>query len=108
MKEKFSINGMTCTACSSGIERTLNKLDGVDNAEVSLMAERLTIEYDENKISREEIKRSVIRLGYGIEEYDENALKRRKPQPDKLKKRFLVSLLFLLPLMYFSMGGMLS
>lgn len=106
MNEKFSVKGMTCSACSSGIERTLQKEDGVLSAEVSLLAERLTVEYDENKITREEICARVRSLGYGIGEYrEENDEKKKK---SALKPRFFVSLCFLFPLMYLSMGKMLG
>lgn len=108
MKEKFSVSGMTCAACSAGIERTVRKLEGVELADVSLMGECMVVEYDEKKLAREKIVQAVEGLGYGVGEYDENALKERKPQPDTLKKRFFLSLLFLLPLMYFSMGGMIG
>ena len=107
MKEKFSVSGMSCSACSSGIERAVNKLNGVKKAEVSLMGERMVVEYDESVLSRQQICDCVINLGYGISEYDENVLQVRKPQPNKLKKRFILSLVFLIPLMYFSMGGMI-
>ncbi len=106
MQEKFSISGMTCSACSAGIERAVNRLNGVNRAEVSLMSECMTVTYEEGQISREEIVRTVLELGYGIEKYDENVLKAKKPQPKVLKKRFWSSFCFLLPLMYFSMGGM--
>ncbi len=108
MKEKFTVTGMTCSACSSGIERRLNKMDGVALAEVSLMGECMTVEYDEARLSSKEIVREVESLGYGAFPFDENALRARKPQPNGLKRRFLLSLLFLLPLMYFSMGGMMG
>ena len=108
MKEKFSITGMGCAACSAGIERTVNKLNGVKLAEVSLMGECMQVEYDETLVSKRQIFDAVLNLGYGIDEYNENVLQERKPQPDKLKKRFILSLAFLLPLMYFSMGGMIS
>ena len=108
MKEKFSVTGMTCTACSAGIERTLNRLDGVEKADVSLMGESMVVEYDEAKISHENIIQAVVELGYGATRFNENVLKERKPQPDKLKKRFFLSILFLVPLMYFSMGGMIG
>ena len=108
MKEKFSISGMSCAACSSGIERTINRLDGIKKAEVSLMGESMLVEYDENVISSEKIIQAVVELGYDAEKYDERAITERKAQPDKLKKRFLSSLIFLAPLMYLSMGGMIS
>lgn len=108
MKTKFSISGMTCSACSSGIERTVNRLQGVTKAEVSLMGECMTVEYDDTRLTRQTIEEAVLQLGYGIGEYDENVLQARKPQPEKLKRRFVWSLVFLLPLMYFSMGGMIG
>lgn len=107
MKEKYTITGMSCTACSAGIERAVKKLDGVRFVSVSLMGESMTVEYDETILGEEIIKNTVLGLGYGISSYDENALKERKPQPNKLKKRFFLSLIFLVPLMYFSMGGMI-
>ncbi len=108
MKEKFTITGMTCSACSSGIERTIKKMEGIDLVEVSLMGERMTVDYDETRLSSQEIVRAVESLGYGAFPFDENALQAKKPQPNRLKKRFLLSLFFLLPLMYFSMGGMIG
>ena len=108
MKEKFSVSGMTCTACSAGIERTVKKLNGVKSADVSLMGECMTVEYDEQTVSQKEIIASVIDLGYGAKPYEETGLKEIKPQPALLKRRFLLSILFLLPLMYFSMGGMIG
>ena len=108
MKEKFSISGMTCAACSAGIERVVGKLNGVKSVNVSLMGEFMTVEYDETLIKNEEIRSAVVGLGYGISLYQENVLNERKPEPNQLKKRFLLSLAFLLPLMYFSMGGMIG
>ncbi|MBQ2702111.1 MAG: heavy metal translocating P-type ATPase, partial [Clostridia bacterium] len=108
MKEKFSVTGMSCAACSAGIERTLNKKEGIKRADVSLMGECMTVEYDESVISRQQIIDEVLGLGYGASVFDERSIKAEKPQPNRLKKRFLLSLLFLLPLMYFSMGGMVG
>ncbi len=108
MKEKFSVTGMTCTACSAGIERTLKKIDGIEEVEVSLMAESMQVTYDEGLVSVQNIIDCVVDLGYGACVYDEKLFEKKKPQPNKLKKRFLLSLIFLLPLLYFSMGGMIS
>lgn len=108
MKEKFTVSGMSCAACSAGIERVVRKLKGVSIADVSLMGECMTVEYDETLVKKEDIFSAVIELGYGISDYEENALQARKPEPNKLKKRFFLSLAFLLPLMYFSMGGMIG
>jgi len=108
MKEKFSISGMSCAACSAGIEKTVNALKGVKQADVSLMGECMTVDYDANALSQQEIMQAVLDLGYGVEIYDENVLQEKKPQPNFLKRRFFLSLIFLVPLMYFSMGGMIG
>ena len=108
MKVKYTVTGMTCAACSAGIERTLRKMEGVVSAEVSLMGESMQVEYDETSISQEKIVSAVVELGYGVKPFDDNLLTKKEPQPQRLRKRFFLSLLFLLPLMYFSMGGMIS
>ena len=108
MKEKFSISGMSCAACSAGIERTLNRMHGIERAEVSLMGEFMTVEYDDACISSQEIIDAVISLGYGAKHFKEDILQENKPQTDKLRRRFFLSLICLLPLMYFSMGGMIG
>ena len=108
MKEKFCVSGMSCSACSAGIERTLNKIEGVLHAEVSLMGESMQVEYDEQVVSKDTLMQAVIELGYGVKPFEEDPFKKEIPQPERLKKRFFLSLIFLLPLMYFSMGGMIG
>ena len=108
MKEKFSIGGMTCSACSAGIERTVARLNGVEKVEVSLMGECMVVEYNTEFLSNEEIISTVENLGYTAAIFNEETVKKHKAQPDVLKKRFFKSLLFLNPLMYFSMGGMIK
>lgn len=107
-KEKFTVTGMTCTACSSGIERTVKKLDGVESADVSLLGESLTVVYDEEKTDKEHIFSAVTGLGYGIGKYEATAKQQNRRQSELLKRRFFISLLFLVPLLYFSMGGMVG
>ena len=107
-KEKYTVTGMTCTACSSGIERALRKIDGIETADVSLLGEALTLVYDETKVDKTKIWETVQGLGYGIEEYRERAQEEKGNAARVLKRRFLLSLIFLVPLMYFSMGGMIG
>ncbi len=107
-KEKFTVTGMTCTACSAGIERALRKVDGVESADVSLLGESLTIVYDEGKVQQEHIYSTVQGLGYGIFSYEGAIKPQRYTQADRLKRRFFISLLFLVPLLYLSMGGMVG
>ncbi len=108
MKEKFNVTGMTCSACSAGIERSLNRLNGVEKADVSLMGESMQVEYNPEVISKENIIAAVVDLGYGASVYDERSEREKAPQPQRLKGRFFLSLFFLIPLMYFSMGGMIG
>lgn len=116
MEQKFSITGMTCAACSAGIQKTVGKMEGVKDAEVSLMGECMTVDYDEAKVNDQQIVAAVVALGYGAEVYGE----REKPaekvserhansfgeEANKLRRRFLLSLCFLVPLMYFTMAHM--
>ena len=104
MKKKYSITGMTCAACSSGIERTVKKLDGVQNCAVSLMGESMEVEFDENKLSDGRIKRAVTALGYGAYDFGQVPVKKKKRLT--LGVRFLLSLILLLPEMYLAMGHM--
>lgn len=108
MKEKFTVTGMSCSACSAGVERVTKKLNGVKEAEVSLLGESLSVEYDEKVVSKQDIFAAVTALGYGISDYVERAEEAAKGKADALKKRFWISLALLLPMMYLSMGGMFS
>lgn len=117
MEQKFKITGMTCAACSAGIQKTVNKLDGVTHADVSLMGECMTVDFDENTVSADQIAEAVVKLGYGasVAEGAEtsvpggNAPAREKKansfgeEAKKLKLRFFASLGFLVPLMYLTM-----
>lgn len=65
MQQRFKVTGMTCAACSAGIQKTVNKLAGVKKAEVSLMGQSMTVEYDETAVTAEKIIAAVVSLGYG-------------------------------------------
>ena len=52
---RFKISGMTCAACSAGIQKNVNKLNGVRNADVSLMGQSMSVEFDEKEITIEKI-----------------------------------------------------
>ncbi len=68
MKEKIDIGveGMTCAACSTRIERVLNKKDGVDSANVNLLANKASIEYDPDKIDRDKLIESIEKTGFKV------------------------------------------
>ncbi len=107
MVKKFSVGGMTCSACSMGIEKGLKKLDGVNDAVVSLLLKELSVDFNEDIISQAKIIETVEKLGYSIGELGELE-KDKFGEAKKLRNRFLISLIFLLPLLYFSMGVMMG
>jgi Cu+-exporting ATPase len=104
MKEKFSIGGMSCSACSNGIEKAVSKIDGVKIANVSLLQKSMTVEFDEQKTNAQNIIYAVERLGYSASIFGQD----EKTKPNKTLRIFCLSLIFLLPLLYFSMGGMIG
>lgn len=108
MTQTFEITGMTCTACSSGIERALYKENGVNSVCVNLMSKTMDIVYDENVISEDGIMSVVSSLGYGIYRDGEKPTEKKTDETAKMKKRFIISLIILLPLMYVSMGHMFN
>ena len=104
MTERFFVSGMSCSACSLGIEKSVKRIDGVIFAEVSLMDKSMTVEYDDGKVNRETIINTVKKLGYGIDEKKGNV----KSEADIFKKRFFISLLLLIPLVYLCFGTLLG
>ena len=107
MKKRYSITGMTCAACASGIERTVKKLGGMRFCSVSLMGECMDVEFDESVLDEGKIKTAVFSLGYGAYDYGK-APQKGKGKIDPLLVRFLFSAVLLIPLMVLSMGGMLG
>ncbi len=98
MIKKFIVGGMTCSACSSGIEREVKKLNGVKDVTVSLLAKEMTVDFDEHILGEKVIALTVEKLGYTI-------LKGSKKEDKyfdarKLRRRFFISLAILLPLVY--------
>ena len=100
MLKKFTVGGMSCSACSSNIERNLIKENGVKWVTVSLIEKQMLVDFDEQTISVEKIIAFVEKLGYSATEY---GVKNQDKYADanKMKKRFALSLCLLFPLMYF-------
>ena len=65
MKQRFDVTGMSCTACSSHVERAVSALAGVSSVTVDLMQNRMLVEYDDSKLSEAEICQAVAAAGYG-------------------------------------------
>ena len=108
MIERYEITGMTCSACSSGIEKAVCKLEGVKTCEVSLMAKSMKTEFDENAVSEEQIFSAVKSLGYGIFREGERPADKKSEHDKNLFIRFIISLCLLVPLLYVSMGHMVG
>ena len=113
MSRKFDVTGMTCSACWAHVEKSVSKLVGEGNVTVSLLTNSMQVECDDKKVSDYEIIKAVEDAGYGAavagavkssekkESVVDNELK-------EMKTRLIVSFIFLIPLMYVSMGSMVG
>lgn len=111
MKTKIiSISGMHCASCAQKIESTLKKEKDIASANVNFASEKLNIKYDPKKITFEKIKKIISDLGYKAKEKltIDKEKEARKREIQDLKKRFIISLFFGIPLLYFSMGWMIG
>ncbi len=135
MKERYHVTGMSCSACSSHVEKAVNKLENVEKASVNLLTETMDVTYDETKITSAEIIDAVVKAGYGASVMTEgsvagaggqstsgNAGSTGKSTADgkqelqqkldadarAMKWRLGISIGFLIPLMYVSMHHMLK
>ncbi len=114
-KIKFDVLGMTCSSCQAHVEKAVKKLDGVNVVNVNLLSNNMIVEFDENKISENEIIEAVIGAGYdakvtikGKNISNENNKTKIDENILKMKKRLVLSFLFLIPLMYIAMFQMLN
>ncbi len=119
-KEKFDVTGMTCSACSSRVEKCVTKLEGAEKVNVNLLTNSMQVEYDENKLQVGQIIDAVVKAGYGASAQGNENKTSVKPQAQKaagsamdeqiknMKNRLIISLVFLVPLMYVSMGHMVG
>ncbi len=115
-KQKFNITGMTCSACSAHVEKAVRKLEGIKAADVSLMTNSMTAEFNEEILSSEDIIAAIIRSGYGASlPRKVGARVQTAPQEDtmaqelaSMKGRMIWSFVFLIPLFYISMGHMMG
>ena len=105
-KVVLSIDGMTCSACSNGLEKYLNKQNGIKSATVNLVMANALIEYDENILNLETLEKFVEEAGFkslGI--YNENS---EKKQNKNEKVKFIIFSVLAVALMYISMGHMIG
>lgn len=116
-KEKYNITGMTCSACSSHVEKAVQKLQGTTNVNVSLLSNNMVVEYDENKLNSDNIINAVVEAGYSAEISSNTEAKTKAPKEkninnenviSSMKKRLIISICFLIPLMYIAMNHMFT
>ncbi|MDL2233056.1 heavy metal translocating P-type ATPase [Ruminococcaceae bacterium OttesenSCG-928-L11] len=115
MKEKYTVTGMTCAACSAHVEKSVRKLEGVRDVSVNLLQNSMSVEYDEAGVSPADIVRAVESGGYCAAPVTKSAKTPDKPavnvaaeEARALKTRLIASIGFLIPLMYISMGHMMG
>lgn len=117
IKERYNVGGMTCSACSAHVEKAVSKVKGVAKAEVNLLTNSMTVEYDGNVCGRTDIINAVEQGGYTASlpsgksegaEKRESPAEIRKKEFKAMKKRLILSLVFLVPLFYISMGHMMG
>ena len=120
MKQKFDVTGMSCASCSAHVEKSVSKVAGVQEVQVNLLTNSMTVVYDDSVTSSGEIVSAVEKAGYGAcpiqrqassqahsslpVSREDTALKEQK----EMKRRLIISLVFLIPLFYLSMGHMMG
>lgn len=118
--EKFNVTGMSCSACSAAVERSVKKVDGVKSVNVNLLTNSMNVTFDEAYAGDEDIIKAVESAGYGASVFTSGATRQKNKaagtaaavntaadQTRQVKIRLIVSFTFLIPLLYISMGHML-
>ena len=118
-KEQFDITGMTCSACSTRVEKSVAKLPGIKEVSVNLLKNSMVASYDESVLDTAGIVQAVEKAGYGAIPKASAQNKSRTTTPaakpevstaqaeyKQMKQRLLLSALFTIPLFYISMGHM--
>ena len=122
--EKYNVTGMTCAACQANVTRCVSKLEGVEEVNVSLLANQMTVSYDESKVGEEDIIQAVEKIGYGASSLEQQPAtaqskggfrsewQARQDQAmnsqKQMKRRLISSIVLLVPLMYIAMGSMMG
>lgn len=114
--QKFDIKGMTCSACSTAVDRNVKKLEGINEVNVNLLNNSMIVKYDENVLNNETIIKKVQDAGYEAflvengKKTQKNSTEKNlaKTETNELKNRLIISFIFAIPLFYISMGHMLN
>lgn len=109
-KEIFDVTGMSCAACSSRVQKCVSGLGGVAKADVNLLKNNMTVEYDDTSVTPQEIIDAVTKSGYGARQGIARAAEKSEDiqavEEARMKTRLWVSLVFTIPLFILCMGHM--
>jgi len=117
MHQKFNVTGMTCSACSANVDRSVRKLEGVADVNVNLLSNSMTVDFDENLLDASRIIAAVSNAGYGASVFSKDASRAvpaaarentAQAEIREMKTRIIVSAAFLVPLLYIAMFHMLK
>lgn len=113
MKQKFDVTGMTCSACSAHVEKSVSKLEGVQCVNVNLLQNSMVVEYDDHALGTTDIIHAVESGGYGASVQGETKTQEAPKnvaaeEMHHMKRRLIASFCFLIPLFYISMGHMMG
>ncbi len=114
--QKFDIKGMTCSACSLAVDKSVNKLEGIEGVNVNLLNNNMTVSYDDTVLSADKIIKAVENAGYQASVVDNKKQSGRpvykedvaKQEINEMKRRVLISFIFAIPLFYIAMGHMMK
>lgn len=111
INKELKIEGMTCAACVKAVERVVKKCEGVQEATVNLATEKLSVKYDSEVLNTSVIKAAIEKAGYKAVEIEKNIDSDKEKNLKKIKSlynRFVISVIFTVPLLIISMGHMLG
>lgn len=112
MNQKYNVVGMTCSACSASVEKSVKKLEGIESVNVNLLTNSMTVDYDDTILDKNRIIRAIEEAGYSASIYvrgGTDVKEKVNPMVEEMKEmkhRIIVSFAFMIPLMYISMGHM--
>ena len=112
MKKQFDVIGMSCASCQAHVDHAVNKLEGVTNCNVSLLTNSMEVDFDENKLSVEDIIKAVQKVGYDANLKEENKTNKvttsSKKKKDYQLVKLIIAFIFMIALFYFAMGPMFN
>ncbi|MFC5591638.1 heavy metal translocating P-type ATPase [Sporosarcina soli] len=101
-KAAFDISGMTCAACATKIEKRINKMDGVSNANVNFALETISVEYDGKQVQTSDMITAVKKLGYELipKQDGKDKMDHKEQEIKKQQNKFIFSLILTIPLLW--------